>query len=470
MRRRHIGLVAIVVDWSGRSTFHSVLHDSNQSHHRRTDRDSRRLGYDSNFASVDYQTSDNSTHARPYRTGSDEVANAWAMGEFFRHSSSHGDDAGYDHRILFFGTSGRWSVRWSRNVGLGDDAGQSLDSFKRSTQQRCKTISFQVVGFFRFDDDCETAVAIGFDDRPHVGCDAAYFDDGAFRSQPFGTRDRWLSMVGGIEFTHRKESERPKLFGSIARCQSLFIERFGHRPIANPGRRRCRLQQSLSASQPKVWGISTRLADFEESQPAGQTFAWAAREKNVDALSKSSAWRLLEKAADGTVESPLPVIVDQNTAMWALHLTGGIGQTFHYEMEGRELHFKMVGQLQNTIMQGSLMIGEENFKRVFPSISGYRSWLVHVPSADRVSEVGKILENGWSDEGMDAVDSSFVLQNLLAVQNTYLKAFQSLGALGLLLGSIGLAVVQMRSVMERRSELGLLRAIGFTRERVGRWC
>ncbi len=222
------------------------------------------------------------------------------------------------------------------------------------------------------------------------------------------------------------------------------------------------------ASQPKVWGISTRLADFEESQPAGQTFAWAAREKNVDALSKSSAWRLLEKPADGTVESPLPVIVDQNTAMWALHLTGGIGQTFHYEMEGRELHFKMVGQLQNTIMQGSLMIGEENFKRVFPSISGYRSWLVHVPSADRVSEVGKILENGWSDEGMDAVDSSFVLQNLLAVQNTYLKAFQSLGALGLLLGSIGLAVVQMRSVMERRSELGLLRAIGFTRERVGR--
>jgi len=47
------------------------------------------------------------------------------------------------------------------------------------------------------------------------------------------------------------------------------------------------------------------------------------------------------------------------------------------------------------------------------------------------------------------------------VQNTYLSTFQSLGALGLLLGTIGLAVVQLRSVLERRGELALMRAAGF---------
>jgi putative ABC transport system permease protein len=51
----------------------------------------------------------------------------------------------------------------------------------------------------------------------------------------------------------------------------------------------------------------------------------------------------------------------------------------------------------------------------------------------------------------------------LAVQNTYLFTFQSLGGLGLLLGTLGLAAVQLRNVVERRGELALLRAAGFRR-------
>jgi putative ABC transport system permease protein len=54
------------------------------------------------------------------------------------------------------------------------------------------------------------------------------------------------------------------------------------------------------------------------------------------------------------------------------------------------------------------------------------------------------------------------------VQNTYLSTFQSLGAFGLLLGTIGLAVVQLRSVLERRGELALMRAAGFSRLRLVR--
>jgi ABC-type antimicrobial peptide transport system permease subunit len=48
------------------------------------------------------------------------------------------------------------------------------------------------------------------------------------------------------------------------------------------------------------------------------------------------------------------------------------------------------------------------------------------------------------------------------VENTYLSTFQALGALGLLLGTLGLAAVLARNVLERRRELGLLGAIGFT--------
>ena len=52
----------------------------------------------------------------------------------------------------------------------------------------------------------------------------------------------------------------------------------------------------------------------------------------------------------------------------------------------------------------------------------------------------------------------------LAVENTYLSTFQMLGGLGLLLGALGLAVVLLRSVWERRGE----RALGF-RQRALAW-
>ena len=55
------------------------------------------------------------------------------------------------------------------------------------------------------------------------------------------------------------------------------------------------------------------------------------------------------------------------------------------------------------------------------------------------------------------------LARFLAVQNTYLSTFQSLGGLGLLLGTLGLAAVELRNVVERRGELALLRAAGFRR-------
>jgi ABC-type antimicrobial peptide transport system permease subunit len=49
------------------------------------------------------------------------------------------------------------------------------------------------------------------------------------------------------------------------------------------------------------------------------------------------------------------------------------------------------------------------------------------------------------------------------VENTYLSIFLALGGMGLILGSIGMGIVVLRNIMERRGELALLRAVGFTR-------
>jgi putative ABC transport system permease protein len=49
------------------------------------------------------------------------------------------------------------------------------------------------------------------------------------------------------------------------------------------------------------------------------------------------------------------------------------------------------------------------------------------------------------------------------VENTYLSTFQTLGGLGLLVGTFGLAAVVLRNVLDRRRELALLGAVGYGR-------
>jgi putative ABC transport system permease protein len=217
------------------------------------------------------------------------------------------------------------------------------------------------------------------------------------------------------------------------------------------------------ADEPQVLGMSARIKQIDRNEEGKSAFAWFQTKK----LSGSaSPWESLEALGTGEKDSPIPVVLDQNTALWALHLGGYVGERFSYTFDDHRVWFETVGVLQNTILQGSLVIGEANFQKVFPSISGYRSFLMKVPRGVDGKAVRRLMEYGWQDPGLSVVESSNVLAQLLAVQNTYLSAFQLLGALGLLLGTIGLGISQLRGAMERRSELAAMRAIGFTKSRL----
>ena len=153
--------------------------------------------------------------------------------------------------------------------------------------------------------------------------------------------------------------------------------------------------------------------------------------------------------------------------MYSLKLYRGVGERFEFTYpDGKRVEFRVAGLLDNSVLQGSLLVSESDFTRLFPQTSGYRSFLIRTPPG-KTDEVESFLEDKLGDEGFDAANSRERLADLLAVQNTYISTFQSLGAIGLLLGTFGLTAVQLRSVFERRKELALLRASGFRRLRLG---
>jgi ABC-type antimicrobial peptide transport system permease subunit len=113
-------------------------------------------------------------------------------------------------------------------------------------------------------------------------------------------------------------------------------------------------------------------------------------------------------------------------------------------------------------------VGERAFVRCFPEQSGYRFFLIETAASQEPEAIGNTLQRSLAHCGFTVQSARQRLAAFLAVQNTYLLAFQSLGALGLLLGTFGLAAVQMRSVLERRRELALMQAAGFRRRTLAR--
>tara|TARA_R110002111_G_scaffold254461_2_gene320105 strand:- start:6022 stop:9534 length:3513 start_codon:yes stop_codon:yes gene_type:complete len=168
-------------------------------------------------------------------------------------------------------------------------------------------------------------------------------------------------------------------------------------------------------------------------------------------------WELLNQPQE---DGSIPALGDMNTLMYSLHK--GIGTTVGIPSDERPEHeLKIKGMLDGSIFQGVLLISETHFQQLFPEQSGFQYFLIEV-SPQQATQLAGILETGLTEYGFDADFVSNRLANFLAVQNTYLSTFQTLGGLGLLLGTLGLATVMLRNVVERRSELALLRAIGMT--------
>ena len=217
------------------------------------------------------------------------------------------------------------------------------------------------------------------------------------------------------------------------------------------------------ARQPRVLGVPQTFVDHYDTDANSTTtitpFTWATQ-AGGDAM-QQNPWHLLDSDMPphaGTPDDPIPVVIDKNTAMYSLKLYLGTEEQFDVTYENRAVTFQVVGLLSNSILQGSLLINETDFTTVFPKVSGYRFFLA---TNHGNSQSDTVLETHFNDQGLDMRSTQSLLESLLAVQNTYISAFQSLGALGLLLGTFGLATVQLRSILERRKELALMRATGF---------
>jgi ABC-type lipoprotein release transport system permease subunit len=187
----------------------------------------------------------------------------------------------------------------------------------------------------------------------------------------------------------------------------------------------------------------------DEKHPHRFTFA-------ASIAKSDNPWGLLDAPPDN---DQIPVITDANTAQYILHLN--VGQTISVpDAAGRQRQLKLVATLAGSIFQSELLMAEGNFRKLFPAQDGFNVALVDCPPGNQ-DAMRRALNSQLGEYAADVQPTSDRLARYLTIENTYLSTFQALGALGLMLGTIGLAVVLVRTAIERKSELALLASIGF---------
>jgi hypothetical protein len=185
--------------------------------------------------------------------------------------------------------------------------------------------------------------------------------------------------------------------------------------------------------------------------------------KTAGQISADDTWEALDRKID---DYTVAGVADQSTILWGLGKL--VGDTLDYVDEsGNPFKIKLIAGLDNSIFQGRILIADKYLSKLYPSVVGTRVLLVNAPLPS-VKVLQKELSDKFEDVGLDVMPASSRLAEFNKVENTYLDIFLMLGALGFVIGTIGLGAMTMKNIMERKNEFAVMQAVGFPKKRIMR--
>ena len=130
---------------------------------------------------------------------------------------------------------------------------------------------------------------------------------------------------------------------------------------------------------------------------------------------------------------------------------------------GNRLHLTVIGILKDTAPLEMLGIStsQSTLAKAFPGrVRPTIHYFATAPGVDPENEAAK-LESAFLANGLEAQSIQEVVDDSIAASLTFNHLIQGFLALGLLVGVAALGVISARSVVERRQQIGVMRAIGF---------
>jgi putative ABC transport system permease protein len=130
--------------------------------------------------------------------------------------------------------------------------------------------------------------------------------------------------------------------------------------------------------------------------------------------------------------------------------------------EERMVRLRVIGVLEESaFFARTVTTGHETLQRLTPIDLPYLNYEIVLRDPSRAEEVAAALEEEFVEHGVQAFSLEKTVQDLTALNRTFNRIIQGFMGLGLVVGIAALGVIAARSVVERRVQIGILRAIGY---------
>ena len=135
---------------------------------------------------------------------------------------------------------------------------------------------------------------------------------------------------------------------------------------------------------------------------------------------------------------------------------------------GRTVELTVIGILSDTtpLEMAGISTSQKTLDAAFPGRAYPTIFYFDLAPGVDESVMADRLESAFLGNGMEAESVHQVMEDVTAASVTFNRLIQGFMALGLLVGVAALGVISARSVVERRQQIGVMRAIGFQRRAV----
>ena len=138
-----------------------------------------------------------------------------------------------------------------------------------------------------------------------------------------------------------------------------------------------------------------------------------------------------------------------------------------FDAAGRAVDLTIVGVLEQALQFTSgIFVDQDVMRAVFPAQERYTAYFFQMAPAADVGAFRADLERVFFPYGLQTIDIREEIGRAFDASQQVLTLMEAYLGIGLLVGIAGLAVITLRAVVERRTQIGALRAIGFTRRMV----
>ncbi len=146
-------------------------------------------------------------------------------------------------------------------------------------------------------------------------------------------------------------------------------------------------------------------------------------------------------------------------------LSHKVGETLNLHLGATTVNFTIAG-IQEQYHYPGIFLPKERVAALFPATANV--YLFRLAPGSDPEAAARLLESNYRDVGFDAKATVAQVLEEQASFRQVLGAMKLFLGLGLLVGVLSLGIITSRSVLERRQEIGMLRALGYTAAQVRR--